>query len=259
MPALHVSLKVPFSMSHGVRVAALSDIGCTRRNNEDAFGYDEAAQVYVVSDGMGGSAAGEVASQTAVTEAVHSFARMRSISQSAAMPAQDLLYHSVRRANAVVHALGQRHPEWSGLGATLVAASIQGSVAVIANVGDSRAYLLRDGECLQITEDHSVVAEQVRMGLLSAERAATHPQSTVITRAVGVLPEIEPDLFAAELLPGDRLLLATDGLMRHVSDMEIAMLGGRCPDLQTACTGLVELAKRRGAKDNVTCLLLDFS
>ena len=259
MPALQVSLKVPSSMIHGVRVAALSDVGCTRKNNEDAFGYDEAAQVYVVSDGMGGSAAGEIASQTAVTEAVQSFSRMRSISQSAAMPAQDLLYHAVRRANAVVHALGARNPEWTGLGATMVAASIQGSVAVVANVGDSRAYLLRKGECLQITEDHSHVAEQVRLGLLSPERAATHPQSTVITRAIGVQPEVEPDVFAAELVAGDRLLLATDGLMRHVTDAEIAMLGGRCPDLETACVGLVELAKQRGAKDNVTCLLIEFS
>lgn len=246
-------------MNHAIRVAALSDVGCIRQNNEDAFGYDEAAQVYVVSDGMGGSAAGEIASQTTVTEAVQSFARMRAISQSAAMPAQDFLYHSVRRANAVVHALGQRNPEWAGLGATLVAASIQGSVAVIANVGDSRAYLLRDGQCMQITEDHSLVAEQVKLGVLSPERAATHPQAAVITRAIGVLPEVEPDLFAAELLPGDRLLLATDGLMRHVADSEIAALTGKCPDLEAACLGLIELAKQRGAKDNVTCLLLEFS
>lgn len=259
MAVLQQALRMSFRMSHEIRVAALTDVGCARKNNEDAFGYDEAARVYVVSDGMGGSAAGEVASQTAVNEAVHSFARMRSLAQSTAMPAQDLLYHAVRRANAVVHALGKSNPEWAGLGATLVAASIQGSVAVVANVGDSRAYLLRNGECLQITEDHSLVAEQVRMGLLSAERAAGHPQSAVITRAIGIQPEVEVDLFAAELTAGDRLLLATDGLMRHVTDAEIGVLGGRCPDLETACTGLVELAKQRGARDNVTCLLLDFS
>ena len=188
---------------------------------------------------------------------VSSYGRMRLASDGAVLPAQDLLYHAVQKANAAVYATAQQDPELTGMGATLVALCLQGSAGCVANIGDSRAYLLRDGGCVQITQDHSLVAEQVRLGILTPEMAAVSPLATTITRALGVAPEVEPDLFAAELLSGDRILLTTDGLMRHVSDVEIADLVRSSRDLASACETLIDLTKQRGAIDNVTCLLIE--
>lgn len=236
-------------------VAALSDVGCKRQNNEDSFGYDEATGIYVLSDGMGGSAAGEVASQLAVKEVVESYSRM--FTDGEALPAQDLLYHAVCAANATVHRMSTTHPEMAGMGATLVAVCLVGRNAIVANIGDSRAYLLRNGVCSQITQDHSLAAEQVRLGLLTAEAAAAPGVNTAITRAIGMAQSVEPDLFAAELLSGDKVLLATDGLMRHVSDPEIAALVDEGGDVATGCRLLIDITRERGARDNVTCLLIE--
>ncbi len=241
-------------MSH-LKAAALSDIGCKRTNNEDSFGYDEALGVYVVSDGMGGSAAGEVASYLCVTETLASYARLRAANPQ--MAAYDLLYHSVQQAHDAVYRRASEEPGMRGMGATLVAVCFAGRSAVVANVGDSRAYLVRGGICTQITKDHSLAEEQVRHGLMTAEQAAASPIATTITRAMGVGAQVEADLFAAEMTPGDRLLLATDGLMRHVSDDEIASLVTEASDPEQGCASLVEITRKRGAGDNVTCLLLE--
>lgn len=241
-------------MSEVLRMAALSDVGCRRKNNEDSFGYDEATQIYVVSDGMGGSAAGEVASHTCVKETVETFRTMRMLDPT--ITAYDALYHSVLKANAAVYALSRSEPGMSGMGATLVAVCFDERSAAVINVGDSRAYLLRGGECTQITQDHSLAEEQVRLGLMTAEQAAKSPIATTITRAMGIGPEVEPDLYGAELGPGDILLLASDGLMRHVSDAEIAALVAAGVEPELGCKLLVEKTKERGAHDNVTCLLV---
>lgn len=236
------------------RTAGRSDIGCRRTNNEDSFGLDETLGVYVVSDGMGGSAAGEVASHLCVAETLASYGRMRATNPT--LPAQDALYHAVREAHAVVYQRSRNETALAGMGATLVAVCFQGRSAMVANVGDSRAYLLRGNSCMQITQDHSLVEEQVRLGLMTPEQAATSPMATTITRAMGVGEEVVPDLFAAELLPEDRLLLATDGLMRHVPDAEIAAIVSANPDVDLACAALIARTRERGALDNVTCLLL---
>ena len=168
----------------------------------------------------------------------------------------DALYHAVSSANAAVYARSEADPTVRGMGATMVAIAIDGPHAVIANVGDSRAYLLRSGTATQITLDHSLVAEQVRAGVLTPEDAARSPLQSTITRALGTRATVEADLFAAELAPGDRILLASDGLMRHVSDEEIATLAAPPATLEAACTALIELTRARGAADNVTCLLV---
>ena len=171
----------------------------------------------------------------------------------------DALYHAVRRANAAVYTHACSDPELAGMGATLVAVCFEGRSATVANVGDSRAYLLRAGACSQITQAHSLIEEQVRLGLMTPEAAAASSIATTITRAMGVGPEVEPDIFAAELLPSDRLLLTTDGLIRHVTDSEIAELVALAKDLSESCSRLIERTKERGATDNVTCLLVELS
>ncbi len=244
-------------MSHRITVAALSDVGCKRRNNEDSFGYDQVAGIYVVSDGMGGSAGGEVASHLAVQETLANYTRMRQLPGGAARPAQDLLYYAVLEANKTVYEAATRDPQLAGMGATLVAVCLDGPNAIVANLGDSRAYLLRRGSCAQITEDHSLAAEQIKSGMLPA--GVTPASLNVITKAIGTTAHAEPDLFAAELLPGDRLLLTTDGLMKHVSDPEIHTLVESSDTISQACELLIRTVKERGAKDNVTCLLLEAS
>src|SRR5690348_4028284 len=161
-----------------VEVAALSDVGCKRSNNEDYFGYDLAAGIFVVCDGMGGLAAGEVASSTAVGELLERFRESQG-------ECEQRLYNSIIHANSRVRALAQSREELQGMGTTLVSACVDGRKLVIGNVGDSRAYFLRGGECVQITHDHSYIAEQVRQGLMTVEEAGSSPLQSLITRAVG--------------------------------------------------------------------------
>ncbi len=239
-----------------VRVAALSDIGCRRANNEDSFGYDEAAGLYVVSDGMGGSAAGEVASHLAVQTVLSSFRNMRGGGLTSAL--QDILYYSVLQANTAVYQQAMHDPRCAGMGATLVALCLDGTNGIIANVGDSRAYLLRAGTCTAITQDHSLGAEQMRMGLMPNGGDAD-PSFNIVTRAIGVEAQVQPDLFAAQLLNGDRVLLASDGLMKHLSDMEIARMVNASLTVESACAALIEAVKNDGAQDNVTCLLVEIA
>ncbi len=244
-------------MRHRIRVAALSDVGYKRQNNEDSYGYDQAAGIYIVSDGMGGSAAGEVASHMAVQETLSNYRHMRQADSDVLRPAQDLLYFAVTQANAAIYETAGRNPSLAGMGATLVAVCIDGPNAIVANLGDSRAYLFRQGTCVQITHDHSLAAEQLRSGLLTVTEAAEGTERNIITRAMGTEPHAEPDMFAAELLAGDRLLLATDGLMKHVDDAEISAIVYAANDVTSACELLIDAVKERGAHDNVTCLLLE--
>ncbi|HEY0784961.1 MAG TPA: Stp1/IreP family PP2C-type Ser/Thr phosphatase [Acidobacteriaceae bacterium] len=243
-------------MGERMVVAAQTDVGCRRQNNEDSFAYDLSAGIFAVSDGMGGSAGGEIASQLAVEQLIASYRLLREAQGEHIPSFAEALYHAVGSANAAVHARAQADAELRGMGATLVAMALEGNKAVIANVGDSRAYLLREGSSTQITADHSFVAEQVRAGLLTEEAAIHSPLRSTITRAVGIAPTVEADLFAAELAPGDRILLVSDGLTRYVADHEMAEVAGPSVSPDQACAALVELTRSRGAADNVTCLLL---
>lgn len=244
--------------------AALTDIGCRRSNNEDSYGLDAARQVYVVCDGMGGCAAGEVASSMAVQTFLESF---RSFSAGPAgecpehppdhpdHPIENRLADAIFRANQAVYEAARASSELCGMGTTLVCASIDGDRAVIGNVGDSRAYLIKDGCCSQITQDHTLVGEQVRAGYLTAEMAELSGLRSVITRAIGAEETVEPDLFAARIEPGDLLLLASDGLTRYAGPEEI-LAAAREPDLDVVCRTLVDLAKCCGGEDNITCIVL---
>ena len=237
-----------------LEVAALTDVGCVRQNNEDCFGYDEANHLYVVCDGMGGMAAGEVASNAAVARMIEAF-RPDGNSTSGAT-AEERLYQSILETNRAVRAMAASNPALDGMGTTLVAACLESNRMVIGNVGDSRAYFLRDGQCLQITQDHSFLAEQIRNGTMTPETAASSPFQSAITRAIGIADTVEPDFFGAELQPGDMVLLTTDGLTRYAEADRIASLIGSSSDLNHACQSLIAQAKEGGAVDNVTCLLL---
>ncbi len=234
--------------------AAGTDVGCRRPNNEDSFGYDAARHIYAVCDGMGGMAAGEIASATAVRELVGSFdAASRLIP---APPVEQRLLDAIRSAHAAVRELAASDPRLSGMGTTLVCACLDGNRIVVGNVGDSRAYFARDGQCFQITLDHSFLAEQLSRGLITPEMAAASDMQSVITRAIGVHAEVEPDLFAADLRADDVVLLASDGLTRYATDEEIRALlsSGKAPSI--LCQALIDLAKARGGADNITCIVL---
>ncbi len=235
-------------------VAALTDIGCKRTNNEDSFGYDLESRLFVVCDGMGGRAAGETASATAVRELVEHFSE----EESPSLPREERLYRSILHANQQVYRMAQTSEDLRGMGTTLVSACVDARRMVVGNVGDSRAYFLRGGVCVQITDDHSFVAEQVRLGSMNAEEAGASPYSSVITRAVGTAETVEPDIFTGNLEPDDILLLTTDGLTRYADTTAIARLILGSGNLTSACQALIDEAKRHGAVDNVTCLLVQF-
>jgi protein phosphatase len=169
---------------------------------------------------------------------------------------EERLYSAIVDANRRVSELAQADEQLRGMGTTLVAACFDARRIVIANVGDSRAYFLREGVCHQITMDHSFLAEQLRNGSMTEEDVKASPLQSLITRAIGTSESVVPDFFAAELLAGDIVLLTTDGLTRYTDATEIAQLIGDGGDLGRSCQVLVDVAKDRGAIDNVTCLLL---
>jgi serine/threonine protein phosphatase PrpC len=234
-------------------VDALSDVGCVRTNNEDAYGYDSELGLFVICDGMGGMAAGEVASSNAVSALVNTFAE----SAGTSLPISTRLQQAVHTANTTVWNMGQQ-PEHKGMGTTAVAAAIEGQKLIIANVGDSRAYAFQNGLATQITIDHSYINELIRNGTLTKENAHLadlHGYESVITRAIGVSETVEPDYYSIDLTPGTEILLATDGLTRYLNGDEIATILQATP-FESTCANLIDLAKRRGGHDNITCLLL---
>jgi serine/threonine protein phosphatase PrpC len=234
-------------------VDALSDVGCVRTNNEDAYGYDSELGIFVICDGMGGMAAGEVASSNSVAALVNTFAE----SAGTALPVSTRLQQAVHTANTTVWTMGQL-PEHKGMGTTAVAAAIDGQKLIIANVGDSRAYAFQNGLATQITVDHSYINELIRNGTLTKENAHLadlHGYESVITRAIGVSETVEPDYFSIDLTPGTQILIATDGLTRYLNGDEIATILQATP-FESTCANLIDLAKRRGGHDNITCLLL---
>jgi protein phosphatase len=228
----------------------MTDVGRIRTNNEDQLLVAE--PLFAVADGMGGHAAGEVASQVAVEALRASFDRNETA---------DGLADAVRAANRAVWDRAQEKAEYRGMGTTMTAIALVGEgddeVLAVVNVGDSRTYLLRDGELDQLTEDHGLVAELVRSGQLSPEEAELHPQKNVLTRVLGLDEDVEVDCFQVIPYKGDRLLLASDGLTNEVTDAQMASVLRRLADPQEACAELVRIAKDNGGSDNITVVLVD--
>ncbi|MGB0037115.1 MAG: protein phosphatase 2C domain-containing protein, partial [Candidatus Acidiferrales bacterium] len=231
--------------------------------NEDSFGVISALNLYVISDGMGGVAHGEVASALAIKTVLEYCQDVTNNPATAAWGEQrpDLSEQTNRLASAAYlanHSISEaaiRNPAQHGMGATLVAAWIGSRRLSVVNVGDSRAYLLRSGVLERLTSDHTLVAEQVRRGIITQQQADTSKLQSVLIRALGVQDEVESDAHERELLPGDAVLICTDGLTRMVPDSEIAATVMKNSGAQAAADRLVELALERGGEDNVTVIV----
>jgi protein phosphatase len=248
-------------------VAACTDRGVVRPTNEDNFRISRERNLFVLSDGMGGAANGEVASAIAV-EAVfaasHENGSSASFGKSTARsefapdknPVANALVRAIELANRKVREEAMRDPASRGMGATIVAVHITGSRLALAHVGDSRAYLLRANVLEQLTADHSLVAEQVRHGLMTQQQAAASELQSVLTRALGMEEDVEIDADEIELLPRDSLLLCSDGLTRMVSESEIAGILGPAPNARMAAERLVQRANECGGHDNVTVIVI---
>ncbi len=242
---------------------ACTDVGCSRQQNEDAYLRDPDNGVFVVADGVGGRAAGEVAS--AIT--IETFAQAAPMLQEAVLHYADK--PTLANRNFALEALDETCQQAShrvfeaaearnlrGMTTTVVATVVGGGWAFVAHVGDSRAYLLRDGEVRLLTEDHSMVNELVRSGQMTLEDAQRSRYRNVITRAVGLHPTVQPDLLAVEMLPGDRILLSSDGLTDVVPSEKLARFG-HMDDIRAATEAMLADALQRGAPDNVTLILLE--
>jgi serine/threonine protein phosphatase PrpC len=235
-----------------LRAAARSDVGRRRPANEDTYALAPELGLFLVADGMGGHRAGHVASGLAARAAV---ATLRA-QQEGKRGAADRLRACVAAANAEILSRSRAKPELAGMGTTIVALLADGDQVALAHVGDSRAYLIRDGAIRRLTEDHTVVGELVRRGEISEWVAGRHPQRHVLLRALGVIRTVDPDLLELAPVDGDLFLLCSDGLTGHVEDEEIAELVAGTPDLDAACGRLVDLANGRGGDDNITVVLL---
>jgi len=235
-----------------------TDVGRSRDHNEDyveAFSPQDPAQrqqkgdLFVVADGMGGHQAGDVASQSAVRVFSHEYY---------ADPDTDIrgsLIRAIKKANAYIYQQAQQMPSRAGMGTTIVAAVIRGQELHLANVGDSRAYLMRQGKVSQVTRDHSFVAEQVRAGVLTPEEARSHPQRNVITRALGSKPEVKVDTYSGQLQAGDTLLLCSDGLSEYIHEEDMLTVLSQYP-VEEAIQRMIAMANERGGSDNISVLVV---
>lgn len=233
--------------------AAVTDRGRKRPSNEDAFGFSVEAGVYVVCDGMGGAAAGEIASSLAVDEVMR-LLKGRGQESEDQLPAA--AENAVTAANEAIFSRAQRNERLNGMGTTLVVMATQEQHVWILNIGDSRCYLLRRGKLEQLTQDHSLVEEQVRLGRMTPREALYSPLKNVITRALGTQSQVTPDIFQLEAEPGDLFMLCSDGLTRELPDSAIQTLLSYELPLESLSAGLVEAAKKAGGHDNITCLLV---
>jgi serine/threonine protein phosphatase PrpC len=244
-------------------VSAATDTGLVREGNEDCFLVDQDLGLFIVADGMGGHRAGEKASSMSVEIVRNVLAERRQaiVEQEADRgdepsensPAVNALRDAMLEANATVYAASASNPDLQGMGTTVTSALILGQQAFIGHVGDSRAYLLRQDQLYQVTMDHSLVAEQVRLGLMTEAQSRVSQYRNIITRSIGIDSQVEVDLYYVALEQGDLLLLCSDGLNGMLTDEEIAdVLRGhfadQCPKM------LVELACAHGGEDNITAV-----
>ncbi len=246
---------------------AVSDVGRKRKGNEDSVFVNPENKLFVVADGMGGHAAGEVASSVAV-ESINEFIRATGGDEEITWPFgldESISYDgnrlktAVRFANRKVLEVTKEKTEYEGMATTVAAVLVDGAIANLAHVGDSRIYLVHGATLSQLTSDHSWVNEQIQSGIISAEQARSHPLRNVVTRALGGRADLQVDMQSREMEPGDILLLCSDGLTNMLPDEEIERLvseaGG---DVKRAARDLVDAANARGGEDNITVLLIRF-
>ncbi|HEY0670654.1 MAG TPA: Stp1/IreP family PP2C-type Ser/Thr phosphatase [Longimicrobiales bacterium] len=227
-----------------VNATARTDVGRVRARNEDSFLLDAGASLYAIADGMGGHAAGDVASQTAIAAFAAAFADTRSV------------LAAMKSANRAVIERAVAEPDKLGMGTTMTAVSIVGPSILAAHVGDSRLYRWRAHQLTQLTRDHTVVQDMVDRGALSKEEAMYHPMSSMLTRSLGSRADVEVDLLEDALQPGDLLLLCSDGLTGMMTDADIADVMQQGKALDDIAKELITRANRAGGIDNITVVLL---
>ena len=242
-----------------ITVGALTDVGQVRDHNEDALGYyqprerevlAQKGRLYLVADGMGGHVAGEVASECVVRTV------MASYYESHAQTVRRALSEAIQQANTALYGATSGEESRRKMATTLVGALVLGRQLHVANIGDSRAYLLRRDTIRQLTEDHSFVTELVKLGRISEEEAINHPQRNIVTRALGTQPNVEADFYEEAIQPGDTVILCTDGLWGEVSEEEMMQMVTQPLNPKEMAGKLVALANQRGGPDNITVIVL---
>lgn len=246
------------------KAAGLTDVGLKRELNEDSFSTDTKTGLFVVADGMGGHLAGEVASRIAVDLINKSYKKWF----ESDTPEEDLFEYpdpslskignyiqsSIRLANKVIHEMAAEYSDYNGMGTTVVVLAVLPDLIVTANVGDSRIYLVRNGEIEKLSKDHSIVAEQVEMGIMTDEEAKQSPLKHVLTRNLGSAMHLEAEVFEIEPSSNDRFILCSDGLTDLVSDDEIQQMVVAEDDPEVLCQNFIDKALTRGAHDNTTVI-----
>jgi PPM family protein phosphatase len=247
-----------------IDIGARTDVGCVREGNEDNYRVVSDLNLFILSDGIGGEAHGEVASEIAVNaveEHCHEGARDPSLPLEGEQRADlsertNRLASAVRRANRLIREAAVADDAMGGMGATIVTTWLDGDKLSLVHVGDSRAYRLRAGVLEQLTRDHSLVSEQVRLGILTPEQAERSEYQTMLIRALGAAENVEVDVAEHVLLPGDCLMLCSDGLSRMLRDDVIARTILNSGKAQNTVDALVELAREVGGHDNITVILI---
>lgn len=241
-----------------LKLFSMTDIGRKREINED---YVYASQepigclenLFIVADGMGGHRAGDYASEHTVKKIVEV---MGAYKEGNPLEIEQMMQKAIDEANAYIYMRSRQEEALSGMGTTLVVATCSKNTLTVANVGDSRLYLIND--CItQITQDHSLVEEMVNLGGIDREAARTHPDKNIITRAVGVGTAVNADFYEVDLMPGDKILLCTDGLTNMLSDIEIHRIIREHADIEQATRQLIKAANEQGGRDNIGIILVE--
>lgn len=242
--------------------SGITNVGLKRGGNEDCFSTEDSLGLYVVADGMGGHQAGEVASQIAVELINKSFRRwieqeayedeLFGFADSSVTIQGNYLLSSIRLANRIVYEMALEHERYQGMGTTVATLLVTSSLIIAANVGDSRIYMVRDGHIERLSKDHTIVAEQVEMGVMTEEEASSAPLKHVLTRNLGSAENVEAEIFEIEPSNNDRLILCSDGLTDLVSDREILEMAQDVDDPGNLCNQFVKKVLKRGAHDNTT-------
>lgn len=246
-----------------VEVVAKTDVGLKRKNNEDNFGLDTRIGLFILCDGMGGQAAGEIASRLAVQCVLDYFRESQRMQRHPIAEADpglsnhaNAMLSAMRLANRAIYDAGSHNAKQSGMGSTIVAAKLNGGMLTVGNVGDSRAYLFRGGKLKQLTNDHSLVMEQLRRGFITEDEASRSAFQNIITRALGSSETVEPEAQEWPINSGDVLLLTCDGITKVVSDQQISSLLSGESNIEIAAARLIEAAKENNSDDNLTCILV---
>ena len=235
------------------KAAAHTDVGLRRQNNEDSLFVDSDAGLFIVADGMGGHAAGEVASKIAVQTLAGQLGGLASGASDENV--RTAMRSAIVEAGRIIYTQSHQVSEQAGMGTTVTALYLTGDGRyVVGHIGDSRAYLLRDGRLERLTRDHSLVQEQLDQGLLTSERARGHPLNHILTRALGTVKHVSPDVYSGAYAAGDIYLLASDGLTDMLAESEIQEILSEAGSLEPGLAALIENANAAGGLDNITAV-----